>query len=61
MSLFWQSGINAFTVDWWRQLWQQCAYLQRKECRERPLRADMAGSPPYAIRDRDMMAAEARK
>ncbi|MCW2480527.1 SAM-dependent methyltransferase [Candidatus Symbiopectobacterium sp. NZEC135] len=61
---FWQPGMNFFTVDWWRQLWQQSAYLQIAECTEntrceQAWQAWLACSHPYAIRDRDMMAAEA--
>ncbi|WP_252318197.1 MULTISPECIES: hypothetical protein [Symbiopectobacterium] len=53
--------MNFFTVDWWRQIWQQSAYLQIAECTEsaRCEQAWLACSHPYAIRDRDMMAAEA--
>lgn len=34
LAQFWQSGMNFFTVDWWRQLWQQSAYLQIDGCTE---------------------------
>lgn len=59
----WQPEINFFTVDWWRQLWQQSAFLQIDSCEEsarcsEALQAWLACDHPYAIRDRDMMAAE---
>ncbi|CFR02121.1 cyclopropane-fatty-acyl-phospholipid synthase [Yersinia frederiksenii] len=60
---FWQAEINFFTVDWWRQLWQQSAFLQidmctESECCEQAWLEWLACDNPYAIRDRDMMKAE---
>jgi cyclopropane fatty-acyl-phospholipid synthase-like methyltransferase len=61
---FWQPGMNFFTVDWWRQLWQQSANLQIETCTEsgrceQAWQEWLACDHPYAIRDREMMAAEA--
>lgn len=61
---YWQPEINFFTVDWWRQLWQQSAYLQMDMCEEstcceQAWQEWLACDHPYAIRDREMMAAEA--
>ncbi|WP_159565898.1 SAM-dependent methyltransferase [Budvicia diplopodorum] len=60
---YWQSEINFFTVDWWRQLWQQSAFLQMElctesECCEQAWQEWLACDHPYAIRDRGMMEAE---
>ncbi|MBB1198957.1 methyltransferase domain-containing protein [Enterobacteriaceae bacterium 89] len=61
---WWQPRMNFFTVDWWQQLWQQSEFLRVESCEE-SLRCREAWQiwlecdHPYAIRDRDMMAAEA--
>ncbi|GHB19730.1 SAM-dependent methyltransferase [Shewanella indica] len=60
---WWQPGMNFFTVDWWMQLWQQSAFLQMELCEESGQCAQawqewLACDNPYAVRDREMMAAE---
>ncbi|ALR75267.1 SAM-dependent methyltransferase [[Enterobacter] lignolyticus] len=60
---YWQPNINFFTVDWWRQLWQQSAALKVERCEENARCEDawrewLACDHPYAVRDRGMMAAE---
>ncbi len=55
--------MNFFTVDWWMQLWQQSAFLQLELCEESGQCAQawqewLACDNPYAVRDREMMAAE---
>lgn len=64
MAPYWQSGMNFFTVDWWRQLWQQSAFLRMDLCAESGVndaawQSWLGCNHPYAIRDRAMMAAEA--
>ncbi len=61
---WWQPQMNFFTVDWWRQLWQQSASLQITRCQEstrceQAWQEWLACDHPYAVRDREMMAAEA--
>ena len=61
---WWQAQMNFYTVDWWQQLWQQSAFLQIESCEEsrrctEAWQAWLACDHTYAIRDREMMAAEA--
>lgn len=60
---FWQPDMNFCTCDWWQQLWQDVPGIALLECRELACCHEawqewLKCDNPYAIRDRDMIAAE---
>lgn len=61
---FWQENRLFYTRDWWYRLWQQSAHLKTDSCAEMDCFHQvwdewLLCESPFAVREREMMAAEA--
>ena len=63
---YWQEDINLYTVAWWADLFERSPAVRLEDCfsmacHDAAWRDWLQSDNPYAVRDRDMMRAEAGK